>query len=247
MSSEAIFVKDRFNALAARLLDEDEDVRFEAANEMLRMGEPVLLHALQWTNDPRPRMRAMACYLLGQIGRWEPATNLREIFYRDGIPIILQILSDDPEEEVRADAACALGHLAEPSTIPTIIQAALDISADVRFYVAMSLGCFTEGTWDEESLSYKPEVGAALLRLMEDEDEDVRDWGTFGIHQGGHDTPETRAALWKALDDPNPDVRGEAAEGLAKFGDRSLIPRLDVLLREDEDLSPCYFMAAETL
>jgi hypothetical protein len=83
-----------------------------------------------------------------------------------------------------------------------------------------------------------------LLALARDSDEDVRDWAVFGLHQGYHDTPEVRACFWRALDDPNPDVRGEAAEGLAKFDDRSFIPRLDRLLREDEGLSPCYFEAA---
>lgn len=82
---------------------------------------------------------------------------------------------------------------------------------------------------------------------MDDPDEEVRDWATFGIHQGEHDTPETRARLWRALDDPNVDVRGEAAAGLAKFGDRSLIPRLDRVLREDLDMASCYFEAAEEL
>jgi hypothetical protein len=42
-------------------------------------------------------------------------------------------------------------------------------------------------------------------------------------------------------------VRGEAAAGLAKFGDRSLIPRLDQLLREDPALHSCFFEAAEEL
>ena len=48
---------------------------------------------------------------------------------------------------------------------------------------------------------------------MDDEDEDVRDWATFSIHQGGHDTPEVRARLWEALDDPFSNVRAEAAFG----------------------------------
>src|SRR5207249_2260708 len=55
------------------------------------------------------------------------------------------------------------------------------------------------------------------------------------------------ARLWQALDDPNRNVRGEASEGLARFGDRSLIPRLEVLLREDEPISPCYFEASREL
>lgn len=40
--------------------------------------------------------------------------------------------------------------------------------------------------------------------------------------------------------------RGEAAEGLALFGDRSLIPKLDEFLRQDPDL-PSHFFTAEEL
>jgi hypothetical protein len=82
---------------------------------------------------------------------------------------------------------------------------------------------------------------------MDDEDEEVRDWATFGIHQGSHDTPTVRARLFQALDDPCADVRGEAAVGLAEFGERTLVPRLEQLLRGDGESSPCYFEAAESL
>ena len=79
---------------------------------------------------------------------------------------------------------------------------------------------------------------------MQDRDDEVRNWATFGLHQGEHNTPEARESLWRALDDPYPDVVGEAAAGLALFGDRTFIPKLNELLRTGEYLSPCYFEAA---
>jgi hypothetical protein len=87
---------------------------------------------------------------------------------------------------------------------------------------------------------YREKFGQNFGRLQ-------RDWATFAIHQGGHDTPEVRTRLWRALDDPCPEVRGEAAWSLGIFGERSLIPRLETLLREDRAISPNYFEAAEAL
>ncbi len=228
----------------ARLMDEDEDTRYDAARVIARLGRPALPRALAWADDPRPRMREMACFILGQIGDRNALDPIVIVRYPEGVPILLGLLEKDPEAEVRSAAAAALGHHAAPGTVPALVRAASDPSAIVRFEVAFALGSFY---WVDEDQSHKSAAAAALLRLMDDQDEDVRDWATFGIHQGSHDTPETRARLWQALDDANPDVRGEAAEGLALFGDRSLIPRLDVLLREDEALPSLYFMAAEEL
>ncbi|MFN3648186.1 MAG: HEAT repeat domain-containing protein [Armatimonadota bacterium] len=164
------------------------------------------------------------------------------------MPLLVQLLQSDPTEEVRAAAAYALGHQAVPSTIPALCRAAFDPSEEIRHGVAFALGSFYESGWeDPEAAAYRGQVCQTLLRLMDDPADDVRDWATFGLHQGGHDTPEVRRRLWEALDDPNPDVRGEAAEGLALLGDPDLAPRLDELLRNDPQISPCYFIAAEEL
>lgn len=225
----------------AHLLDDDEDARYDAARAIARMGLPVLDRALAWADDPRPRMREMACFILGQIG-YRDEQGVVVARDPEGIPVLLRLLETDPEAEVRAAAASALGRHAVPNTVSALARAVSDPSEDVRLEVAIALGIFY---WIDEDQSYKGAAAAALLRLMDDKDEDVRDWATFGIHQGSHDTPETRARLWQALDDPNSAVRGEAAEGLALFGDRSLIPRLDALLREDDELPSHYFTAAE--
>jgi HEAT repeat protein len=232
------------------LLDDDEDRRYAAASPIIRQGRPALEFALELARDPRPRLREMACYIVGQAG-WNDAelkarTGQDYPRYSEAVPTLIRLLDQDSEKGVRAAAAAALGHHESLASLPSLIRAASDPSAEVRFGVAGSLGSFYESSWEtEEGPRLKSEVTAALLRLTDDEDEDVRDWATFGIHQGAHDTPETRARLWKALDDPNADVRGEAVYALAKFGDRALIPRLEKLLREDEQLTTRCFEAAE--
>lgn len=229
----------------AFLTIEDEDTRFEAVDEIYRITTPDFAAVAEWADDARPEVRAAACYALRLQDYREDAPERGALFYPQGVPILLKKLHD-PESQVRADAAFALGHIGDAQSLPALINSASDTSEDVRYGVAFALGSFHEDHWEKYGEQDKPATRAALLRLMDDEDEDVRDWATFGIHQGQHDTPEARARLWRALDDPNPDVRGEAAEGLALFDDRSFLLRLDRLLREDEDISPCYFIAAET-
>jgi HEAT repeat protein len=79
--------------------------------------------------------------------------------------------------------------------------------SEIRFNVACALGSFPNDLLSLE----------ALLRLMEDDDEDVRDWATFGVGVlGDSDSPQIREAMFHALNDSNEDVREEALVGLAK-------------------------------
>jgi hypothetical protein len=231
--------------LIERLMDEDEEMRYEAARQIAWKKRPPIERVLQWADNDCPLMREMACFILGCSGYTDASETTTSVLYPEGVPSLVWLLND-PAEDVRASAAHALGSHQVPSTLPALLRLASDPFAEVRYAVACTLGSFFE--WEEEeSIRYKAEVEAMLLHLMNDEDEDVRDWATFGIHQGDHNTPASRERLWKALDDPNTNIRGEAAEGLAKFGDRSLIPRLQTLLGDLNELSPCYFLAAKEL
>ena len=211
------------------------------------MGRPVLARVLAWADDPRPRMREMGCYILGQLGSTQPTAPETGVQHEELLPTLIRVLESDPDGDVRGSAASAFGHMKSPEAIPALCRTVADPCPEARFGVACALGGYYDACWNEQSLPLKPQATAALLKLMDDPDDDVRDWATFGAYMGGHDSPEVRARLWQALDDPNPDVRGEAASGLAEFRDRSLIPRLEQLLRHDPDLSPCFFEAARIL
>lgn len=123
------------------LLDDDEDVRYDAARVIARLGRPVLDRALAWADDPRPRMREMACFILGQIGDRD---ERGVVVVRDpeGLPVLLRLLETDPDEEVRVSAIASLGQHAVPATVPVLARAASDQSENVRLEVAMSLGSF---------------------------------------------------------------------------------------------------------
>lgn len=243
---------EQMEKVVGRLVSKRSETRMRAAFRLMRAGRPALARAIELTADPRPLMREMACTVLGRAGSFDfslPGQDLVSgVYYGEAVEPLLRLLEADPEVAVRSAAAMALGNHHLPTTLPVLCRHAYDPEPDVRFGVVCGLEEFRSSSWESaEVAAYRPEVIATLLHLMEDPDEDMRDWATFAIHQGGHDTPETRTQLWKALEDPNADVRGEAAAGLALFGDRALIPHLDRLLREDPDISPNYFEAAETL
>ncbi len=79
---------------------------------------------------------------------------------------------------------------------------------------------------------------------MDDADQEVRDWATFGLGTlGESDSPEIREALFHRLSDGNDDVRQEAMAGLAKRGDQRVLPLLIQTL-EDPPVSDCIIEAA---
>lgn len=227
------------NGLVARMLADDEDARYEAALALARLGRPGVQIALSLLSSAEIRARYMACYMLGQIS--DPDQD-KYVKLTDGIPALLHVLETDPDDTVRASAACALGHLDAVEATPLLCLLAVSDSVEARFDAAWALGSFY---WDR-SLQFKAMAESALLALTHDSDEEVRDWAVFGLHQGDHDTPQVRTRFWAALDDPYPEVRGEAASGLAKFGDRTFIPRLIHLL-ENDILMSLYFEAAQVL
>jgi hypothetical protein len=81
---------------------------------------------------------------------------------------------------------------------------------DIRFAFAVALpACLAEGVSSSAT--------AALLSLMEDQDEEVRDLATFGVGSLLEiDGPEIPDALVRRLADPGADTSGEAMVGLAQ-------------------------------
>ena len=85
----------------------------------------------------------------------------------------------------------ALGHIGNPLAVPLVIANCEHENPDVRFAVACALGDFTAD----------PRAAPALMALMQDVDDDVRDWATFGLGVlGDQDSREIREALLEAND-----------------------------------------------
>jgi len=180
-----------------------------AVSALQRLGSrEVLDEALKLTTSDDPRVRARAVDILGQLGVPE------RTFPEECLRATIDLLSNDTDPRVLECAAIALGHLPkEPRGTSALVKLVAHHHSDVRFGVAFALG----GRADHEAI-------AALIQLTSDDDDEVRDWATFGLGRSGEcDTPEIRDAFRQRLDDIDEDTRIEAICGLARCGDLSVI------------------------
>ena len=160
---------------------------------------------------------------MAQIGR--TMETRKNAFPDESFATVNQLLAVETEAQPLASAIYALGHMDNPIAVPLIVKWAAHPNCDVRFAVACALG----------SLDHDPVSIRHLLGLMQDIDEDVRDWATFGLgNLGETDTPEIRDALMQRIDDPFEDARMEAFIGLGKRKDVRIIPMLLSVLDGDE-------------
>jgi len=131
------------------------------------------------------------------------------------------------DSDVLWSVANALGFARDHRGLPTLIELAGHGDSAVRLGVAMALPSCEEGG-DPQLLR------RALIGLMEDADDDVRDWATFGLGTLTEiDGPEVRKALFGRLTDVNLDARDEALLGLARRRDSRVPPVLAARLGED--------------
>src|SRR5829696_199248 len=211
--------------LPERSLDELVDL---AIREWRSDAEwPPYVAALAWRGDASvleaarelatredPRARAVAAYVLGQLGMpertlpAESAAALEELAAREGDP------------EVLATVASAFGNLGAPHGIDTLLRLRSHADPRVREGAADALA----GRDDERVLD-------ALVELTSDPEPGIRDWATFALGAlSPHDTPALRDALAARLGDEDDDTRIEAVHGLALRGDtRALDAVLDLL------------------
>jgi hypothetical protein len=118
---------------------------------------------------------------------------------------------DDPE--LLWSLAMALGHAGAPVGAPVLARLTHHFDRRVRLAAVQGI-VFCEGSGDERNAQ---PVSDVLLSLLEDEDDEIRDWATTGLaRQLDDDSPVIRAALWNRMSDPAPGVRCEAIVGLAR-------------------------------
>lgn len=229
----------KMEALFARTLTEDpeDDSRWEAIHTLRTASRRLIFdRAMAWCNSGDERKQLSGVDILAQIGKTaeHPVTEYADESY----PVIEAILLGNPSTEMKSSAIAALSHLENPAVIPLICSFRSDPNAEVRFSVAAALGY---------PFPNDPHAVEALLELMRDEDEDVRDWATFSLGvQGDADSPAIREALMERLGDSFTDAREEAVEALAKRKDLRVLPTLLELLQA-QTMSSCAEEAAYSL
>ena len=201
---------------AATLEGEDEDdVAWEAVRVLhLRGTSEVFEVAKRHCGSANPKARARGLSVLAQLGAGKPDAD--RPFIADSVSIAIDHLRDSDQEAVRS-AAWALSHLGTQHAVSALIAVRNHPDSDVRHAVANCI-----------ELRKHPAGIGILITLMEDDDEEVRDWATFAlgsgdVEEGGvwhlADSPEIRAAFRQRLEDTYEEAKREAIWGLARRKD----------------------------
>src|SRR5205807_8023534 len=171
--------------------DYDDDAPWQAVHALRLLGTlEVFERAVELCESDSPLARARGADILAQLGK--TASHSTNSFPGESYSVVVRLLQQETEPLPLAAAIAALGHIDNPSAVPLIASFYSHPSSKVRFDVAFALGCFPN-----ESRSV-----ATLLELMQDTDEDVRDWATFGLGVlGDADSAEIRDALFRCLSD----------------------------------------------
>lgn len=148
----------------------DDDAPWQAVHALRKLGtREVFDIAAAWCKSDNPLMRARGIDVLAQLGKTmdHPVNSFPE----DAYAIVSELVQRERDFLALKSGIIALGHLDNVAAVPVIAAFHKHPNADIRFSVAFSLGSFPN-----EPLSV-----ATLLPMMEDSDEDVRDWATFGL------------------------------------------------------------------
>jgi HEAT repeat protein len=179
--------------LIAALANADPWLAPRIADILARHGDVVIDPLLGLLTDARQHpARAWAANVLGEVGA------------QRAFAVLVRCL-DDPDDEVRAKSATALGRLGDRRAIPPLLDHLLtDPAPFVRVRIASTLGDFGG-----------PDVVDRLVRALGDPAWWVRMRGVEALEQIG---PAAEGPLLVALDDPDPEIRKRAAASLERLG-----------------------------
>lgn len=214
----------------------DDELPWEAVRNLRWRGTiEVFELAKKYATSPVAKERGRALDVLAQLGAAKPDS---ERPYKPESVSIAARLATDSDPHVVHQAAYALAHLGGNEATSTLISMKRSSNPGIRNAVALGL----HGVTTQEAIE-------TLIELMEDEDDDVRDWATFALGQGypPADAPEIRDALRKRLDDTYEDARAEAIWGLAIRKDPQGLELLLERLETEEWTSGDETAAEETL
>lgn len=211
-------------SLYARALANDnggDDDAWKAILELRSIGSREIFEtAVEWTRSPNPHVRARGADVLSQIGIG--GIGQKHLYPSEAFAEITRMVRAETDSEALRSGIAALGLIGNSLAAPLIASFARNDDVLVRLRVAIALGDFPNET---ESVTW-------LLNLMEDADEDVRDWATFGLGvQGNVDTGDIRDALARRLSDSLDTTRLEAIKALAKRKDIRVLAPIEAALR----------------
>lgn len=206
----------------------DLDPIWPLLGQAAAVPDHALHRAAELGRSSEPVERAVAGLLVGSVSNGRDDGSWRNV----ALDICDSMLQSETDADVVWAVAHALGYHTGARAAQLLVPLATHDDSDVRFKVAMGL----PSTFDED----EPDgaIVDALIMLSADDDEDVRDWATFGLGTAlaSVDTEAMRAALWARVGDEHADTRNEALAGLAFRYDSAVVPHLVAELEgEDPD------------
>jgi HEAT repeat protein len=215
--------------------DYEDETAWDAVETLrLRGTEEVFRLASKYVKSAEPRERARGLNVLAQLGAKRPRSERPH--FDASVAIAIEHLQDTDPRVVNS-AAWALAHLGDDRAVSALIPIRNNPDADVRWAVANGLNG-----------SDRPDAIATIIELMDDPDDNVRDWATFALGtQCSVNSPEIFDALRKRLNDRYEMARNEAVWGLAQHQDPVGIKMLIERLEADEWMTGDEMAAAEAL
>jgi hypothetical protein len=202
---------------------EDYDALWEHFEQVKRYGREGLDAALQLLQGDTLE-RTVGCDLLSVLCNPDDQGWGHEVALA-----VCKIAQDETDADCCWSIAQALEYAGDPIGVPVLVRLADHPDSDVRFKVASALPCCVE-----YGALVDPSIVDSLLRLMEDNDANVRDWATFGLGQQLEvDSPTIRDSFIRHLNDDHDDTRFEALLGLARRRDRRALAAVKAALEAD--------------
>ena len=202
----------------------DDEAPWHAVHALHHIGSrEVLETASAWCRSDEPLKRSRGADVLAQLGR--TSENPENKFPEESFTAVSALAEKEKALQPLSSAITALGHIGDARAIPLLVRYSAHAKPEIRFAAACGCGSFSDD----------PAIVTALLKLMRDKDEDVRDWATFALGTlSKADTPEIRDALVERLNDDAEDVPDEALAGLARRRDQRALPLILERLRQPD-------------
>jgi len=216
-STESLYDVKNFENLIHDLKHPDYSIRKEATQALKKIGDQKAVYALieslkyeNWQDD----------YIVLNGVRNNSAEALGNIGDIKAIPYLIQSLDEDPDEEVRAKSAWALGKLNAKEAVDTLIKALYDEYWEVRKYAANSLG----NIGDQDVLPY-------LIEALNDPDRQVRQYAAVAL--GKMKDERAIPILLESMDDEDDNVKLISMYALENMGRKAVGPLTKTLKDKD--------------
>ncbi len=228
-------LQERLPLLLAVMRDGSWDARWAAVDALLELGLPLALEVVESLQDFNPSLREAAASGLRQIGE-------------SVLPTLVALLRNG-EPDVRANAAWALGSLADRAAVPALVEALYDTDEEVVNRAATALGLIKDQAaipWLARLLTHASagvrraaaeallwlggEAIPAMLDAIREGDGEARELVIATLRAAPDKA--VRQALLDATGHPDVEVRSAAVEALGEAEDDVTITHLIRRLRD---------------